>query len=78
MAREPIGGLMDSGVPSQMEEDDLRAEVELEIPDSGQEPLLTELGDEIEIIQEEGGDVVVDFDPGSEVMGDMAFDDNLA
>ena len=28
MAREPIAGLMDSGVPSQMEEDDLRAEVE--------------------------------------------------
>ena len=78
MAREPIGGLMDSGVPSQMEEDDLRAEIELEIPDSGQEPLLTELGDEIEIIQEEDGDVVVDFDPGSEIMDDMAFDDNLA
>ena len=78
MAREPIGGLMDSGVPSQMDEDDLRAEIELEIPDSGQEPLLTEFGDEIEIIEEEGGDVVVDFDPGSEIMGDMAFDDNLA
>jgi hypothetical protein len=75
MAREPIAGLV---VPSQMEEDDLRAEVELEIPDSGQEPLLTELGDEIEIIEEEGGDVVVDFEPGAESMGDVGFSDNLA
>ena len=75
MAREPIAGLV---VPSQMEEDDLRAEVELEIPDSGQEPLLTELGDEIEIIEEEDGDVVVDFEPGAESMGDVGFSDNLA
>jgi len=75
MAREPIAGLV---VPSQMDEDDLRAEVELEIPDSGQEPLLTELGDEIEIIEEEGGDVVVDFEPGAESMGDVGFSDNLA
>ena len=75
MAREPIAGLV---VPSQMDEDDLRAEVELEIPDSGQEPLLTELGDEIEIIEEEDGDVVVDFDPGAESMGDVGFSDNLA
>jgi len=78
MAREPIAGLMDSGVPSQMDEDDLRAEVELEIPDSGQEPLLTDLGDEVEIIEEESGDVVVDFDPGAESMGDVGFSDNLA
>ena len=78
MAREPIAGLMDSGVPSQMEEDDLRAEVELEIPDSGQEPLLTDLGDEVEIIEEESGDVVVDFDPGAESVGDVGFSDNLA
>jgi len=78
MAREPIAGLMDSGVPSQMDEDDLRAEVELEIPDSGQEPLLTDLGDEVEIIEEESGDVVVDFDPGAEMTGDVGFSDNLA
>ena len=56
MAREPIAGLMDSGVPSQMEEEDLRAELDLEIPDTGQEPLLTELGDEVEIIEEEDGE----------------------
>ena len=34
-----------------------RQKLELEIPDSGQEPLLTELGDEVEIIEEENGDV---------------------
>ena len=78
MAREPIAGLMDSGVPSQMEEEDLRAELELEIPDTGQEPLLTELGDEIEIIEEEDGDVIVDFEPGADSMGEMEFGDNLA
>ena len=75
MAREPVAGLV---VPSQMDEDDLRAEVELEIPDSGQEPLLTELGDEIEIIEEEDGDVIVDFEPGADSMGAMEFGDNLA
>ena len=78
MAREPIAGLVDSGVPSQMEEEDLRAELELEIPDTGQEPLLTELGDEIEIIEEEDGDVIVDFEPGADSMGAMEFGDNLA
>ena len=75
MAREPIAGLV---VPSQLEEDDLRAEIELEIPDSGQEPLLTDLGDEVEIIEEESGDVIVDFDPGAEMTGDVGFNDNLA
>ena len=33
-----IGGLMDTNVPSQLDEDDLRAELELEIPDSQSEP----------------------------------------
>ena len=75
-----IGGLMDtSGVPSQLDDADLRAEIELEIPDSGSEPLFTDLGDEIEIIEEENGDVTVDFDPSSD-LGDMegGFGDNLA
>jgi len=74
MAKEPVAGLV---VPSQLEEDDLRAEVELEIPDSGQEPLLTDLGDEIEIVEEESGDVIVDFDPMPE-MAEGGFDENLA
>ena len=52
MAREPIGGLVDRNVPSQLDEDDLRAEIELEIPDSGSEPMFTDFGDEVELIEE--------------------------
>ena len=74
MAREPVAGLV---VPSQLDEGEMAAELELEIPDSGQEPLLTDLGDEIEIIEEEGGDVIVDFDPMPE-MAAGGFDENLA
>ena len=74
MAREPVAGLV---VPSQLDEGEMAAELELEIPDSGQEPLLTDLGDEIEIIEEEGGDVIVDFDPMPE-MAEGGFDENLA
>ena len=74
MAREPIAGLV---VPSQLDEDEMAAELELEIPDSGQEPLLTDLGDEIEIIEEENGDVIVDFEPMAE-MPEGGFDENLA
>ena len=79
MAREPIGSLVDRNVPSQLDEEDLRAELEIEIPDSGGEPLFTDFGDEVEIIEEDNGDVVVDFDPGSdtEVMVG-GFGDNLA
>src|SRR5210317_634241 len=74
MAREPIAGLV---VPSQLDEGEMAAELELEIPDSGQEPLLTDLGDEIEIIEEENGDVVVDFEPMAE-MPEGGFEENLA
>jgi len=74
MAREPVAGLV---VPSQLDEGEMAAELELEIPDSGQEPLLTDLGDEIEIIEEESGDVIVDFDPMPE-MAEGGFDENLA
>jgi hypothetical protein len=75
-----IGGLMDtSNVPSQLDEDDLLAELEIELPDSGSEPLFTDVGDEVEIIEEDNGDVTVDFEPGfdSDDMGDE-FGDNLA
>jgi len=75
-----IGGLMDtSNVPSQLDEADLLAELEIELPDSGSEPLFTDVGDEVEIIEEDNGDVTVDFEPGfdSDDMGDE-FGDNLA
>ena len=60
------GSLMDNNVPSQLDEEDLKAELEIEIPDS-QTPLVT-VGDldgepAIEIIMEDDGGVTVDFDP---------------
>ncbi len=69
-----IGGLMDTNVPSQLDEDDLRAEIELELPDSGADPFLVsaDLGEgapEIEIVAEGDGGVTVDFDP-SDMRGD--------
>jgi len=62
------GGLMDTNVPSQLDEDDLRAEIELELPDSGADPYLMAAdmdpdAPEIEIIADDDGSVVVDFDP---------------
>ena len=80
-----IGGLMDtSNVPSQLDEEDLRAEVELEVTDSGADPYLMSSdldseGLEIEIIEEDNGDVTVDFDPSAS-LDDMegGFSDNLA
>jgi hypothetical protein len=61
---KPNAGLMD--VPSQLDPDDLTAEIELEIPDS-QNIVMAELDSEgvgsIEISPEEDGGVTVDFDP---------------
>ena len=72
-----IGGLMDTNVPSQLDEDDLRAEIELELPDSGADPFLVsaDLGEgapEIEIVAEGDGGVTVDFDP-SDMRGDSDY-----
>jgi len=77
MARAPIGGLMDTNVPSQLDEADLSAELELEIPDSQETSLMLDSGEEIEVVEEDDGSVLVDFDP-SEDMADVGFDENLA
>ena len=45
---DTVGSLMDTNVPSQLDEEDLKAEIELEIP-STDEPLLTDPDIEIEI-----------------------------
>ena len=60
-----IGGLMDTNVPSQLDEDDLRAELEIEIPDSGGDPMLYAVDSDVEIAisEEDDGGVTVDFDP---------------
>ena len=69
MAEEENRGftsLMDTGVPSQLDEDDLRAEIEIELPDSQNNVMAmiqTEDVDGIEITSDEDGGVTVDFDP---------------
>ena len=64
-----VGSLMDRNVPSQLDPEDLAAEIEIEIPDS-QAPLVISSdieGDSaIEIIQEDDGGVTIDFDPTDE------------
>ena len=78
-----IGGLMDTNVPSQLDEDDLRAELEIELPDSGADPYLMAAdfdpeAPEIEITEDDDGSVVVDFDPGDMRGEDDNFYANLA
>tara|TARA_R100001377_G_scaffold69283_2_gene44611 strand:+ start:608 stop:3034 length:2427 start_codon:yes stop_codon:yes gene_type:complete len=76
----PQAGLMDRNVPAQLDEEDLRAEIELELPMS-QETEIIAITDEdspsIEITAEEDGSVVVDFDPESD-KSEVEFYDNLA
>jgi len=75
-----IGGLMDTNVPSQLDEDDLRAELEIEIPDSGGDPMLYAVDSDIEIAisEEDDGGVTVDFDPEDMRGEDGDFYANLA
>jgi len=78
-----IGGLMDTNVPSQLDEDDLRAELEIELPDSGADPYLMAAdldpdAPEIEITEDDDGNVTVDFDPGDMRGEDVNFYANLA
>ena len=82
MARKPTsnGGLVDRNVPSQVDMDDLEAEVSLEIPDRinvvDADILAADVG-EIEITTEEDGGVTIDFEPIDVVMAGGEFDDNL-
>ena len=66
MAREPIAGMVDKNVPSQLDMEDLAAEVELELPGSMENVVSFEGMAEnmdIEITPEEDGGMTVDFDP---------------
>ena len=76
------GSLMDRNVPSQLDEEDLQAEIEIELPGS-QNDVMAMIASEdvgsIEIIPEEDGGVIVDFDPQSKEKGEeVEFDANLA
>jgi hypothetical protein len=67
MAREPIAGMMDKNVPSQLDMEDLAAEVELELPGSMDDNVVSfegvAEGMDIEMIPDEDGGVTIDFDP---------------
>ena len=83
MARkpQPVGGLMDTNVPSQLDEEDLAAEIEVELPGSMDndvvEMISEDTPEEIEIY-EDGDDVVVDFDPQEMRPDSGEFFSNLA
>ena len=66
MAREPIAGMVDKNVPSQLDMEDLAAEVELELPGSMENVVAFEGMAEnmdVEITPDEDGGMTVDFDP---------------
>tara|TARA_R110002020_G_scaffold472974_1_gene701624 strand:- start:1996 stop:4434 length:2439 start_codon:yes stop_codon:yes gene_type:complete len=76
---KPNAGLMD--VPSQLDPDDLAAELEIEIPDSSG-VIMAEIDSDdigsIEILPEDDGGVVVDFDPQDQRGVNEDFFANLA
>ena len=81
MAREPIGGMVDKNVPSQLDPEDLAAEVELEVPGSMDNVVSFEgmaEGMDIEISPEEDGGVTVDFEPADQRGESDDFYANLA
>ena len=67
MARKPIAGMVDRNVPSQLDPEDLAAEVELEVPGSMDDNIVSFEGMaenmDIEVTPEEDGGVTIDFDP---------------
>ena len=67
MAREPIAGMIDKNVPSQLDMEDLAAEVELELPGSMDDNVVAfegvAEGMDIEMTPDEDGGVTIDFDP---------------
>ena len=80
MAREPIAGMVESAIPTQLDPEDLAAEVELELPGS-QETVAFEgmaEGMDIEIVPEDDGGVVIDFDPQDQRGKNDDFYANLA
>jgi hypothetical protein len=84
MAEEKNGyasSLIDTGVPSQLDEADLAAEIELEIPDSQNNVMAmieAEGVGEIGITPTEDGGVEIDFDPADQRGEGEDFDANLA
>ena len=78
---KPNAGLMDNNVPSQLDPEDLAAELELEIPDSQNNVVAmidAENVGEIEIMPTEDGGVEIDFEPQDQRGMNEDFYANLA
>jgi hypothetical protein len=72
---------IEKNVPSQLDPEDLQAEIEIELPDSQNDVLAMIQGEnigEIEIMPTDDGGVEVDFEPQDEMLGDDGFYSNLA
>ena len=67
MARKPIAGMVDKNVPSQLDPEDLAAEIELELPGSMDDNVVAFEGMaenmSVEVTPDEDGGVTIDFDP---------------
>lgn len=66
MAREPIAGQVERYVPSQLDEEELRSELEIELPDSQnvvEANFMAQNVGDIEISETEDGGVEIDFEP---------------
>ncbi len=67
MAREPIAGMVEKNIPSQIDMDDVAAEVELAMPPGATENIVDFQGTaqnmDIEILPDDDGGVTIDFDP---------------
>ena len=80
--KRPVGSLMDTGVPSQMDEEDLKAEMEIELPGALESNVIQFEGEannmDIEITDDDDGGVTVDFEPVNMNATEATFGENLA
>ena len=80
--KRPVGSLMDTGVPSQMDEEDLKAEMEIELPGALESNVIQFEGEannmDIEITADDDGGVTVDFEHVNMNATEAAFGENLA
>ena len=72
MAEKPS---MVDKVPTQLDEEELKAEMDVEIPEGMD---INEIPDNVEIVEEDVGSVVIDFDPREDKNMDGDFYANLA
>jgi len=81
MALRPDAGMVERNIPTQLDEEDLRAEIEVELPGSQYDEnvyMLPEGVERPEMYEEEDGSVVVDFDPSDQRGDSDDFYANLA